>query len=90
MALGRSFRTNYSSLGQQTFTSKQIMGAMIGLIISVSLITSGAIIVNEEGTIKDIASSKTNSFYYTSGVICVVVGCLMMLYGAFRFFTKAT
>jgi len=90
MALGRSFRTNYSSLGQQTFTSKQVISAFLGLLVAVGLITTGSLLVADEGIIKDIAPSKTSSLNYTLGSICIVIGCLMVLYGAFRFFTKAT
>jgi hypothetical protein len=62
----------------------------LGLLVAVGLITTGSLLIADEGIIKDLDASKTSALNNTLGSICIVIGCLMVLYGAFRFFTKAT
>ena len=81
---------NYRSLGERTYSTKQILIALIGLITAVGLIAGGAIIIDQNKTIKDkINESEGSDMYNILASVFIIVGSLMVLYGLFKMFTKS-
>jgi len=81
---------NYRSLGERTYSTKQILIALIGLITAVGLIAGGAIIIDQNKTIKDkINESEGSDMYNLLASVFIIVGSLMVLYGLFKMFTKS-
>jgi len=81
---------NYRSLGERSYSTKQILAAFIGLLTAVGLIAGGAIIIDQNKTIKDkINESEGSDMYNLLASVFIIVGCLMVLYGLFKMFTKS-
>jgi hypothetical protein len=81
---------NYRSLGERTYSTKQILTALIGLITAVGLIAGGAIIIDQNKTIKDkINESEGSDMYNLLASVFIIAGSLMVLYGLFKMFTKS-
>jgi hypothetical protein len=80
---------NYRSLGERSYSTKQILAAFIGLLTAAGLIAGGAIIIDTQSTLKELDSSKTSDMYNLLASIFIIVGSLMVLYGLFRIFTRS-
>ena len=81
---------NYRSLGERSYSTKQILGAVIGLITAVCLIAGGSIIIDQNKKIKDKINEKEGSdMYNLLGSIFIIVGSVLVLFGLFKMFTKS-
>lgn len=79
---------NLRSLGERSYSGKQILVAFFGFLIVGGLIASGAVLLSEEATINKLDSSKTSSLYTTLGWIYITVGSIIVLFGLWKFLTK--
>jgi hypothetical protein len=84
-------RINYRPLGERSYSGKQILTAMIGLLTAAGLIAGGAIMIANEEVIKKLdPSGKNNSdFNKLLGSIYIIVGSILVLFGLFKMFTKS-
>lgn len=81
---------NYRSLGERSYSGGQILAAFIGLVTSLCLIAGGAIIIDQNNKIKEkISENEGSDFYNLLASIFIIVGCLMVLYGVFKIFTRS-
>ena len=78
-------RRMLSSMRENPY-KKQLMNTLMFLTIGALTITVGAFLVQDQNTLKEIDNSKTNDFKYWTGVITIVVGCLIILYLIYSFF----
>jgi len=78
-------RRMLSSLRENPY-KKQLMNTLMFLTIGALTITVGAFLVQDQNTLKEIDNSKTNDFKYWTGVITIVLGCLIILYLIYSFF----
>jgi len=81
---------NLRSLGERTYTSKQIMGSFLGMVVAIGLITAGSLLISDEAIIKDLNPDKASALNNTFGSILIVAGSVLVLYGLFKFFMKST
>jgi uncharacterized membrane protein YidH (DUF202 family) len=81
---------NYRSLGERSYSTGQILTGLLGLLTAAGLIAGGAIIIDQNKTIKDKISEKESSdMYNLLASVFIIVGSLMVLYGLFKMFTKS-
>jgi len=80
---------NYRSLGERTYSGKQVIMGIIGLLTAVGLIAGGAIIIDTQSTLKELDSSKTSDMYNLLASIFIIAGSLLVLFGLFKMFTKS-
>ena len=66
---------------------RQLMNTLMFLTIGALTITVGAFLVDDQNTLKTEAPSKTNDFKYWTGVITIILGCLIILYLIYSFFS---
>jgi uncharacterized membrane protein len=78
-------RRMLSSMRENPY-KKQLMNTLLFLTIGALTITVGAFLVDDQNTLKSIDNSKTNDFKYWTGVITIVLGCLIILYLIYSFF----
>jgi uncharacterized membrane protein len=79
-------RRMLSSMRENPY-KKQLMNTLMFLTIGALTITVGAFLVQDQNTLKEIDNSKTNDFKYWTGVITIIVGCLIVLYLIYSFFS---
>ena len=87
---GGQYSTAYNrfrSLGADP-GKKEVIMYVGGLLLSAFLITSGALLISDQETIKSSNPDKSSVLNNTLGSIQVVVGSLVVIYLLFRFFTK--
>jgi len=84
--MASSARAYLSALRENPY-KKQLMNTLMFLTIGALTITVGAFLVDDQNTLKDIDNSKTNDFKYWTGVITIIVGCLIVLYLIYSFFS---
>ena len=82
-------RMNLRSLGERTYTSKQIMGSFLSMLVAIGLITAGSLLVEAQSIIKELNPDKASDLNNTFGSILIVAGSVLVLYGLFKFFTKS-
>jgi len=80
---------NLRSLGQRSYSVPQIISSVFGFIIAVGVITVGAVLLGDESTIEKMDKGKTSTFNTVMAYICIVMGSLVILYGLWKFLTKA-
>ena len=78
-------RAYLSSIRENPY-KRQLMNTLMLLTVGALTITVGAFLVDDQNTLKDIDNSKTNDFKYWTGVITIIVGCLIVLYLIYSFF----
>lgn len=78
-------RRMLSSMRENPY-KKQLINTLMFLTIGALTITVGAFLVQDQNTLKDIDNSKTNDFKYWTGVVTIIVGCLIVLYLIYSFF----
>ena len=59
---------------------KGAMSTIMFLTVGALTITVGAFLVDDQNKLKVADNSKTNDFKYWTGVISIVLGCLIILY----------
>ena len=83
------YSMNYRSLGERSYSGKQILTGIIGLLTAIGLVAGGAIIIDQNNTIKDKIDEKAGSdMYNILASVYIVVGSLLVLFGLFKMFTK--
>lgn len=80
---------NYRSLGERTYSGKQVIMGIIGILTAVGLIAGGAIIIDTQATLKELDQSKTSDMYNLLASVFIIVGSLLVLFGLFKMFTKS-
>ena len=90
MASRFGYSMNYRSLGERTYSGKQILAGIIGLITAAGLVAGGAIIINQNDKIKkDIGEKEGSDLYNILASVFIVAGSLLILFGLFKMFTKS-
>ena len=90
MASRFGYSMNYRSLGERSYTGKQVLAGIIGLITAVGLVAGGAIIINQNDKIKkDIGEKEGSDLYNVLASVFIVAGSLLILFGLFKMFTKS-
>lgn len=83
------YSMNYRSLGERSYSGKQILTGIIGLLTAIGLVAGGAIIIDQNNTIKDKIDEKAGSdMYNILASVYIVAGSLLVLFGLFKMFTK--
>ena len=77
---------DYLATQRENPYKKQLMNTLMFLTIGAIIITVGSFLVDDQNIIKDLDNSKTSDFKYWSGVISIVLGCLIVLYLIYSFF----
>lgn len=65
---------------------KQLMNTLMALVFGAVTITAGAFLVDDQNLLKTADNSKTSEFRYYSGITCIVLGSLIVLYIMYSFF----
>lgn len=79
-------RAYLSSLRENPY-KRQLMNTLMLLTVGAITITVGAFLVDDQNTLKNIDNSKTSDFKYWTGVITIILGCLIVLYLIYSFFS---
>ena len=80
---------NYRSLGERSYSGKQVLMGVIGLLTAVGLIAGGAIIIDDQTKLKELDQTKTSDMYNLLASIFIIAGSLLVLFGLFKMFTKS-
>ena len=81
---------NYRSLGERSYSTGQILTGLLGLLTAAGLIAGGAIIIDQNTTIKKkINESEGSDMYNLLASIFIIAGSLLVLFGLFKMFTKS-
>ena len=89
MASRLGYSMNYRSLGERSYSGKQVMMVFFGLLLACCLIGGGAVIIYDQKLIKDGDTTKTNDLNFMLGATFIILGSLMVLFGLFKMFTKS-
>lgn len=89
MASRYGYSMNYRSLGERSYSGKQILTGLIGLITAAGLIAGGAIIIDNQNTIKNLDIQKASDIYNVLASAFIIAGSVIVLFGLFKFFTKS-
>jgi uncharacterized BrkB/YihY/UPF0761 family membrane protein len=65
---------------------KQLLNTLMFLTVGALTITVGAFLVDDQNSLKTADPSKTSDFKYWTGVITIILGCLIVLYLIYSFF----
>jgi len=85
-SMGYNFNTR--GLAERSYTGKQILTALIGLITAAGLIAGGVIIIDEENKLNNAGVPKSD-FYNLIAAVFIISGSLLVLFGLFKMFTKS-
>ena len=83
---GRS--VNLRGLGERSYSGKQILTSVFGLLIVGGLLTAGILLLVDEATIKKLDSTKESSLNNILGWIFIVIASIILLLGIWKFLTK--
>ena len=83
------YSMNYRSLGERSYSGKQILAGIIGLLTAIGLVAGGVIIIIQNDKIKkDIDEKAGSDFNNILASVYIVLGSLLVLFGLFKMFTK--
>lgn len=89
MASRFGYSMNYRSLGERTYSGKQILMGLIGIVVAGGLIAGGVIIIDDQKKLKELDNTKTSELYSLLAFAFIIAGSVLVLFGLFKFFTKA-
>ena len=79
---------NLRSLGERSYSGKQILMSVFGLLIVGGLLAAGILLLIDEATINKLDSTKTSSLNNVLGWIFIVIASIILLFGIWKFLTK--